>query len=264
MTELTVYQIDAFANAVFKGNPAAVVPLQDWLPDDVLLNMAKEHNQSETAYFVPLPEEKYDYELRWFTTQEEVELCGHATLASSYVIFNELGHAGDTIRFKTRFAGDLAVTRNADLLILDFPAREPETASESAHLASALNIAQKPLAVLRDVSKIYFVYDDAQTILSADPDFKALGSNWVCITAPGTDTDFVSRFFTPGDGHEEDPVTGSTHCTLTPYWAKRLGKTAMTARQLSERGGFLKVELVNDRVKIAGHAVLYSKGRINL
>lgn len=266
MKTLPVYQVDAFTSKIFSGNPAAVVPLEAWLPDDVLLNIAKEHNQSETAFFVPVGDGVHDYELRWFTPAAEIDLCGHATLASSFVIFNELAHGRGDIKFKTRFVGDLSVKRDGAWLELDFPVREPVKMSETPSFLSALNVDAEPIDIVKTPRDWYIVYDSAEAVRNAKPDMDALAKSgtWQCITARGEDCDFVSRFFTASDGMNEDPVTGSTHCALIPYWAKKLGKTEMTARQLSARGGFLKVALVGDRVKIAGQAVLYSKGQIYL
>jgi len=264
--QLSVYQIDAFTKEAFKGNPAAVVPLSAWLPDHVLAAMAREHNQSETAFFVPVEDGAHDFELRWFTPTREIDLCGHATLATSFVIFDQLGFTVDEIRFKTRFVGDLFVRRVGDYLELDFPARIGKPTKDEFNFLSMLNISVKPTAILRTDRDFYFVFEDESLIRNVKPDFHALKQQkiWPCITAPGKDCDFVSRFFTAGDGLDEDPVTGSTHCTLVPYWSERLGKTDMIARQLSERGGTLKVALDGSRVKIAGQAVLYSKGQISL
>lgn len=265
MDILSFYQVDAFTNEVLKGNPASVVPLDAWLPDDVLLNMAKEHNQSETAYFIPIGDGNHDYELRWFTPVLEVDLCGHATLASSWVIFNKLGFKGDVITFKTRFKGDLRVRRDGDWLELDFPNQTPVVQAAPADLVKAMNFPVPPTATLRSPRDWYFIFDDADVVKNLKPNFGALAvrDDWSCVSAPGKDCDFVSRFFTAPDGINEDPVTGSTHCSLVPYWAERLGKTQMLARQISARGGVLKVQLAGDRVKIAGQAVLYSEGNIH-
>ncbi len=262
MNEFLIYQVDAFADAVFKGNPAAVVPLKAWLPDETLLNIARENNLSETAYFVA----KHDgYELRWFTVLGEIDLCGHATLASSYVIFNYCGHGSDVIHFYTRQVGDLYVRRDGDYLTLDFPSR-PVAPIENipADLVRALN-GYQPLEVSmgRDY---YVVYQNEAMIKSINPDFEIIATKLgkrVCITAPGSNgIDFVSRFFCARDSMPEDPVTGSSHCTLVPYWAKRLNKTEFTAAQLSSRGGVLKCRLQGDRVLIAGQCVPYLKGTI--
>ncbi len=266
MTTLTVFQVDAFTDKIFSGNPAAVVPLERWLADDVLLKIAQEHNQSETAFFVPIGDGVHDFELRWFTPADEVDLCGHATLASSFVIFNELGFHAPEIRFKTRFVGDLSVQRNGDWIELNFPSRVPYQAEPDRELVEAMRFTVAPVEVVRTERDWYFVFDTIEQVEAVQPDFMALAKrkDWQCVTARGKDCDFVSRFFTADAGIVEDPVTGSTHCALIPYWAAKLQKTVMTARQLSRRGGFLKVALAGARVNIAGQAVLYSKGQIFL
>ncbi len=258
------FQIDAFTSEVFKGNPAAVMPLNEWLPDDILLKIAKEHNQSETAFFIPLNNNKHDYELRWFTPAAEVDLCGHATLAASFVIFNHLCFNKNVIVFKTRFAGDLFVERKDDWLEMDFPARLPQVATADHNLIEAMRFKTAPLEILKNEREWYFVFENKYQVLDIQPDFMALSqrADWQCITAKGDDCDFVSRFFTANAGIIEDPVTGSTHCSLVPYWSSKLNKNEMTARQLSARGGFLKLGFSGSRVKIAGQAVLYARGGI--
>lgn len=262
--ELPFYQVDAFTDEAFKGNPAAVVPLRSWLSPEVMLKMAQEHNQSETAFFIPATDGDHDFDLTWFTPVDEVDLCGHATLASACVIFNHMGYASNTIRFKTKSAGTLKVTRDGKWLELDFPVRKPERVTDTPDVLALLNIPGEPVEILRTARDWYIVYESADAIRQAAPDMHALAGHkiWQCITAPGDDCDFVSRFFTASGGMNEDPVTGSTHCALVPYWAERLGKTELTARQLSARGGFLRLTLAGDRVKIAGQARLYSKGHV--
>ncbi|MDX1922261.1 MAG: PhzF family phenazine biosynthesis protein [Alphaproteobacteria bacterium] len=261
MTEYNIYQVDAFANAVFKGNPAAVVPLTEWLPDETLLKIAQENNLSETAYFVAKGD---GYELRWFTVLGEIDLCGHATLASSYVIFTYLRHPSDTIHFYTRQVGDLYVRKAGDFLTLDFPARPaPPVDTVPPQLITALN-GNVPQEVYmgRDY---YVVYKDEDIIRAINPDFEIIATKLgrrVCITAPGTTTDFVSRFFCARDSMPDDPVTGSSHCTLVPYWAKRLNKSEFMAAQLSARGGILKCRLEGQRVLIAGQCAPYLVGKI--
>ena len=262
MKEYPIYQIDAFADSVFKGNPAAVVPLKEWLPDETLLNIARENNLSETAYFVTKDD---GYELRWFTVLGEIDLCGHATLATSYVIFNYFNHPSDLIRFYTRQVGDLYVRRDGHFLTLDFPSRPAAPIDNvPAELIEALN-GNIPEAVFlgRDY---YVVYKDEGIIKSINPDFEIIATKLgkrVCITALGNGgIDFVSRFFCARDSMPEDPVTGSSHCTLVPYWASRLNKTEFTAAQLSSRGGILKCRLENDRVFIAGQCAPYLIGKI--
>ena len=263
---LPLYQVDAFTDAVFAGNPAAVVPLEGWLPDAVLQAVAAENNLAETAFFVPDGE---GYDLRWFTPETEVELCGHATLATAHVIFSVLKPGGsDRIRFSTRQAGPLTVTRSpapwgGELLTLDFPARPPEPVEPDPGLLAALG-GPAPQAVL--AARDYLVvYADEAAVRALRPDMAgiaALDRFAVIATAPGRETDFVSRFFAPAHGIPEDPVTGSAHCTLAPYWARRLGRTALTGFQASRRGGRLWCDLRGDRVLISGHAVLYLSGTI--
>jgi PhzF family phenazine biosynthesis protein len=259
---LPLYQIDAFAEGPFTGNPAAVCPLETWLPDAVMQAIAAENNLSETAFFVP---EGEGYRLRWFTPATEVDLCGHATLASAYAIFRFLRPGLQRVVFSTEKAGRLSVTCEGELLALDFPARPPEPCPAPAGLAAALG--REPAAVL--AARDYLaVYDDPDEIAGLRPDFAALARLdrfAVIVTAPGRGgVDFVSRFFAPARGVDEDPVTGSAHCTLVPYWAARLGKTRLSARQLSRRGGTLSCGLDGDRVTIAGHAVLYLTGTIEV
>lgn len=264
---LNAYLIDAFTNQAFGGNPAVVVPMDKWRPDETLLNMAQQHNQSETAYFIPSPTKDFDYHLRWFTPVDEVDLCGHATLASASVIFNQFGCKADTVRFfapKEKYI--LTVRKAGDWLELDFPVRVPQKVEAPSQLLKFLNVPAEPVEILRTERDWYIVYADEDAIRNAQPDMGALAKEkiWQCITAPGKTSDFVSRFFTASGGMSEDPVTGSTHCALIPYWAKRLGKTKMMAEQVSRRGGVLKVELAGDRVKIAGQTRLYAQMIIHL
>jgi len=259
---LPIYQVDAFTDRVFAGNPAAVVPLESWLPDAQLQAIAAENNLAETAYFLRADDV---FELRWFTPAVEVDLCGHATLATAFVISTLLEPGRDRLDFLTRQAGTLTVTRDGDLFTLDFPSRPAEPlASPDPGLVAALG-GPAPLAVLG--SRDYLVvYEDEAAVRALSPDMAALARLdrfAVCVTAPGTDgVDFVSRLFAPAQGIPEDPVTGSTHCTLIPYWAERLGKTTLSARQVSARGGELACELAGDRVRIGGKAVLYLEGSI--
>lgn len=257
--KLDIYQIDAFASRPFEGNPAAVVPLDKWLPDDAMLNIAMENNLAETAYFVP---NGNGYDLRWFTPSVEMDLCGHATLASAYLIFEVLGTSESVLRFQTR-SGQLTVEKKAEKYVLDFPSRPGVTAEAPAGLIDALGGATpKEIYKSRDYM---LVYETEADVLAIKPDFSALmkiDTHAVIVTAKGDSSDFVSRFFAPEVGVPEDPVTGSAHCTLIPYWAERLGKNDLFARQVSQRGGELFCELVGDRVKIGGDAVLYLKGEI--
>jgi predicted PhzF superfamily epimerase YddE/YHI9 len=258
---LPIYQIDAFADCVFAGNPAAVVPLEEWLPDATLQAVAAENNLSETAFFIRQGEK---YALRWFTPTVEVDLCGHATLASAYVVFRFLEPERRRISFETRKSGTLVVWRQGDELAMDFPAWVPRQCEAPSGLAVALG--RNPSEVL--VSRAYLaVYERESDIAAIKPDFAALKrlDNAVIVTAPGSDgVDFVSRFFAPGVGIDEDPVTGGAHCQLIPYWAKRLGKRQLSARQISSRGGALSCAIEGDRVTIAGQAQLYLEGRITL
>jgi PhzF family phenazine biosynthesis protein len=257
---LPIYQIDAFTDRLFSGNPAAVCPLETWLPDATMQAIAAENNLSETAFFV---RERGDYALRWFTPAVEVDLCGHATLASGYVVFRFLEPQREAVRFNTAKAGTLTVQRQGELLAMDFPARPATPAPAPAGLLEALG--GKPREVLRARDHLV-VYDSAAEVAALSPDLAALAKVdcWAAIvTATGEDgVDFVSRFFAPKQGVPEDPVTGSSHTTLMPYWAKRLGKNELEARQLSRRGGALSCTLNGDRVDIAGRAALYLEGTI--
>jgi PhzF family phenazine biosynthesis protein len=258
--KIPIYQIDAFASKLFSGNPAAVVPLDDWIDDKTMLAIAAENNLAETAFFVSGAD---SFDLRWFTPKFEVDLCGHATLASAWVIFNELGYGSDEIRFECK-SGTLYVQRDGDLLSMDFPSWMPEVVPAPDGLIEALGV--EPVEVLK--SRDYLVaYGSEAEIKSINPDFGKLmkiDTLGVCVTSKGDDADFVSRFFAPRAGIPEDPVTGSTHSELTPYWAGKLAKTKLRALQLSERGGELFCEHLGDRVKIAGYAVKYLGGEIEV
>jgi predicted PhzF superfamily epimerase YddE/YHI9 len=257
---LPIYQIDAFTDRLFGGNPAAVCPLQTWLPDATMQSIAAENNLAETAFFVP---DAADFALRWFTPTVEVDLCGHATLAAAHVVFEYLQPQRESVRFQTLKAGTLSVSRRDGVLVMDFPVRPPAPCPPPAGLLAALGGTPREVWKARDH---LVVYDSAAEIAALTPDLGALAAVdcWAAIvTAPGDDdTDFVSRFFAPAQGVPEDPVTGSAHTTLVPYWAKRLGKTALTARQLSRRGGLLHCALRGERVDIAGKAVTYLTGQI--
>jgi PhzF family phenazine biosynthesis protein len=259
--QLSLYQVDAFTDRLFGGNPAAVCPLEHWLPDATLQAIAAENNLAETAFFV---REGGDYALRWFTPTVEVDLCGHATLASAYVIFRGAPDRS-RVTFRTLKAGTLAVSRTGDLLSLDFPARPAEPVAAPTGLAAALGHAPVEVLAARDLMA---VYESAGAVAALAPDFGALATIetfGIIATAPGANgVDFVSRFFAPRQGLNEDPVTGSSHCTLAPYWSKRLGKARLEARQISQRGGKLTCSLAGDRVVIAGRAVLYLEGKINV
>jgi len=254
------FHIDAFTDQQFHGNPAGVCPLDHWLPDEVMQQIAAENKHAETAFFVP---EGDAFRLRWFTPKSEVDLCGHATLATAFVLSNFLNYKRDLIVFETR-SGRLTVEVQGRLLLMDFPARPAEKYPEPAELVQALG--RSPLKVLRARDALV-VFAAEKDILAIEPDFDRLAKLpvlGVIVTAPGDKVDFVSRFFAPGVGVPEDPVTGSSHCTLVPYWAAKLGKTRLHARQLSERGGELFCELAGERVKIGGHAVAYLRGEIEI
>lgn len=255
---LTVYYIDAFANKLFEGNPAAVIPLTSWLSDDVMQALASENNLSETAYFV---ESNGKYQIRWFTPVAEVRLCGHATLASAYVLFNELGYNRDTIRFES-LSGELYVKRNEDEMVLDFPAQPPVKCCAPLALLDALGV--KPIEVLKNEDYIVVIKDE-NDVISIEPLFDRLLEvplRGVIVTAKSNRYDFVARFFGPKLGVNEDPVTGSAYTQLAPYWGASLGKTCMSARQESSRGGDVGLEIVGDRVLISGGAVKYMEGQI--
>ncbi len=257
---IPIYQADAFTNQLFGGNPAAVCPLAEWLPDETMQKIAIENNLAETAFFVKTPT---GYHLRWFTPEYEIDLCGHATLATAHIIFTELGYTGDTILFDTQKAGKLKVTKDGNFYTLDFPSRPPYPAEMPAGLLEGLN-HKMPVHVLR--SRDYFlVYDNEQDIIDMQPNhflLSKIDAVGIIITAPGKNVDFVSRFFAPAAGVPEDPVTGSAHCNLIPYWAEKLGKTQMHAYQLSSRKGELWCEHKGDRVLMSGEAVTYLKGEI--
>lgn len=258
---IPIYQVDAFTDKLFGGNPAAVCPLNEWLPDSTMQQIAVENNLAETAFFVKAGN---GYKLRWFTPEFEIDLCGHATLATAHILFTELGYTGDTILFETVKAGILKVSRNAGKYTLDFPSRPATTAKAPKGLLEAISNKQ-PKEVLR--SRDYMlVYETEEDIIRFEPDHAVLakieGIVGVIVTAPGKEVDFVSRFFAPGAGIPEDPVTGSAHCNLIPYWADKLGKTQLHAFQLSARKGELWCELRGDRVLMSGNAVMYLKGEI--
>ena len=263
MTQFAIplYQIDAFTSQVFAGNPAAVCPLEDWLDDALMQNIARENNLSETAFFVRTGDR---YELRWFTPAVEVDLCGHATLASAYVVFRYLEPARSDVRFDTK-SGELAVARDGEMLCMDFPARPPAPCLMNQTIAEALGAAPRELLAARDYLA---VFESEAEVRALKPDMRrvaALDRFAVIVTAPGSGgVDFVSRFFAPAAGVDEDPVTGSAHCTLTPYWSARLGKKKLHALQVSARGGELWCEDRGGRIAISGRAVRFLEGTIYL
>jgi PhzF family phenazine biosynthesis protein len=255
-----MYQIDAFASRVFAGNPAAVCPLEDWLDDRTMQAIAAENNLAETAFFV---RDGDHYQLRWFTPAVEVDLCGHATLASAHVIFEELEPGRSSVTFATR-SGDLTVTRDGDRLVMDFPSI-PTTPCEAPEALIA-GLGCDPLEVRQGMDYLVVVKDEA-TVRALRPRMEILSeldSRGVIVTAPGDEVDFVSRFFAPAAGIPEDPVTGSAHCALAPYWAARLGKSSLLARQVSARGGEIHCEDAGARVRLAGRAVKFLQGTIYL
>lgn len=258
--KLKLYQIDAFADHVFSGNPAGVCPLSAWLPEATMQAIAAENNVGATAFFV---NNAPGYSLRWFAPAAELPLCGHGTLASAFVIMTELDPDLTEVSFDTQ-SGVLGVTRRRDLFTLDFPCYPPCPAIAPPQLATALGI---PIEAIWMANKYLVLLESEQELRALRPDFSSfdwLDGHDVIVTAPGDDCDFVSRYFAPSHGIAEDPVTGSTHCTLVPFWVGRLGKTRLSARQVSKRGGELLCELKGDRVLISGRCVKYLDGEIIL
>lgn len=257
-----IYQIDAFTGKVFAGNPAAVCPLEEWLPDEVMQNIAMENNLAETAFF---RKEGEEYAIRWFTPKAEVALCGHATLAAAYVLFNYENYMDNTVCFHSKESGCLFVRREGDLLIMNFPADRLKEIPVTADLIACFN--KKPIEAYKGKTDYLLIFPSEKDILLLHPDLESiarLDARGVIASAQGDQTDFVSRFFAPNVGVNEDPVTGSAHTTLTPYWAGRLNKLSLTAFQLSERKGLLKCNYIEDRVEIAGQCAPYLAGEIFL
>jgi PhzF family phenazine biosynthesis protein len=254
-----IYKVDAFADKVFTGNPAGVCPLESWLPSETMKNIAMENNLSETAFYVKTGD---SYHLRWFTPLVEVDLCGHATLATAHVLFNHENHEGDIIRFESR-SGILTVEKNRDLLTLDFPADKAEEIKITKDILDAFS--EKPVKAYRGKSDVMLVYENEEQISNMDFDIKKIAeipARGVIITARGHICDFVSRFFAPQSGVNEDPVTGSAHTLLAPYWSELLGRKELNAVQLSARRGFLKCADLGSRIKISGYAKTYLIGEI--
>jgi PhzF family phenazine biosynthesis protein len=258
--KLPLYQVDAFTGRLFGGNPAAVVLLEDWLPDETLAAIAAENNLAETAFVIPrtgvVP-------LRWFTPAVEVDLCGHATLASAHVLLRYNFPLREMVVFSTR-SGNLSVTRDGDLLNMNFPSRAGKPVEITDALVSALGARPREARMARDLMAVFESEDEVRNLR---PDFQriaALDAFAVIVTAPGDEADFVSRFFAPRAGVPEDPATGSAHCTLIPYWSARIGKARLHARQLSARGGELYCEHRGDRVVIGGRTVEYLRGEITV
>lgn len=260
-TSIPVYQVDAFTDRVFAGNPAAVCPLNEWLDASVMQAIATENNLSETAFFV---HEGDDHAIRWFTPTAEIDLAGHPTLATAHVIFTALDPARDAVTFTTRLGDTLTVKRETGRLTMDFPARAPEPKETLGDVAAALGATPQEVLSARDG---FAVFASQAEVAALAPDMDAVAAldcMGLIATAPGDDCDFVSRFFAPQMGVPEDPVTGSAHCTLIPYWADRLGKTELLARQISKRGGTIHCGHDGARVRIGGQAVTYMAGTINL
>jgi PhzF family phenazine biosynthesis protein len=253
------YEVLAFTNRHFAGNPAGVCVLNEWLPDELLQAIAAENNLPETAFII---EREQYFDLRWLTPTVEVDLCGHATLASAHVIFQHLGRAGEAVRFQSR-SGELKVDRVTDRLVLDFPSQPVSEREPPARLADGLRVQPSVVLKARDYFAVFEREEDVATINPAFEIIAQLNAQGVIVTAPGKDCDFVSRYFAPQVGIPEDPATGSTHCALIPYWSKRLGKRALHARQLSKRGGELFCEDRGERVGIGGNALTYVEGKLH-
>jgi len=259
--QLKRYQVDAFAESIFKGNPAVVCPLDTWLPDSVMQNIAMENNLSETAFYV---KEGEGFRIRWFTPTIEVNLCGHATLATAHVLFNHENFSGKVILFQSK-SGLLEVSRDGETITLDFPADLVTEIPITNDLIEGLHA--KPIKLYKGRTDYMVVLENEEQVRNCNPDFTLLGklpARGIIITARGKEADFVSRFFAPKSGINEDPVTGSAHTTLIPYWAKVLNKTRLSAYQLSARGGKLQCELKGDRVSMGGIGKLFSTGIIYL
>lgn len=259
---LPLFQVDAFTDRLYAGNPAAIVPLSGWLDAARMQAIAAENNLSETAFLVPSSAEDVDFEIRWFTPTSEAGLCGHATLASAFVLFTERGWRGDEVRFSSASGGLAAKRRRNGMIMLDFPVREGVKMPVPEGLEAAIGV---PVREFRKAVMNMAVLDDEAAVRAARPDLdyiRHLDGDGLVITGAGVDCDCASRYFAPHCGIDEDPVTGSAHCTITPYWAARLGKDSIHARQVSARGGELWCRRAEDRVLISGHAKLYMTGVI--
>lgn len=256
-----LYQVDAFTNNVFGGNPAAVCPLAEWIADDLMQNIAMETNLADTAFYVP---NGNGFDIRWFTTKMEVALCGHATLATAHVLFTHENYTGSEIVFNSK-SGELKVAKNGDWYTLDFPADTLTETEITTELTAGFNYS--PIKAYKGKTDYILVFDSEDQIKTMQPDFDKIAKvdcRGIIVTAKGNEVDFVSRFFGPQSGLTEDPVTGSAHTSLTPYWAQVLGKTEFTAKQLSARGGFLKCKLNNSRVLISGQAKTFMQGELEI
>ena len=260
--KIKLYQIDAFARDIFSGNPAAVCPLDQWLPDELMQKIAMENNQAETAFFVKNGER---FDIRWFTPAVEVDLCGHATLASAAVLFFHEEYPGNEITFFSSRSGILSVSRNDGMLTLDFPTDRYDRADMSPQIIACFD--RQPLEAYRGKTDYMLVFNNEEAIARISPDFAAISkikARGLIVTAPGNEVDFVSRFFAPQSGINEDPATGSAHTTLIPYWAQKTGRNELSAIQLSARKGFLACAYHDDRVKISGRTKTYLQGEITI
>ncbi len=258
--KINVYQVDAFANKTFEGNPAAICPIGEWLPEELMQTIAAENNLTGTAFFVPNED---GYDLRWFTPSTEVDLCGHATLAAAYVLFEDLGYEGDEIRFGTK-TGGLSVTRSGEFLRMNFPAQPPAPFELPLQVVEAFGTTPEDCLKYAD---IIAVFPSEELVRAADPDMgllEQLDCRGIIITVEARDYDFLARWFGPRTGIKEDAVTGSAFTQLVPYWANRLGSNRLKAKQVSQRGGEVSCELVGDRVYISGKAVMYMRGVIEI
>ena len=255
-----IYQVDAFTNRIFSGNPACVVPLKNWLPDKILLEIAKENAVAETAYFI---DKGNEIQLRWFTPDMEIDLCGHATLASAYVLFNELGYNKDTVRFES-LSGGLCVSRQGKGIVLDFPSQPPEECEAPKQLLDGLGV--DPVEILSSEDYLVVLRNE-NAVECLDPlydELKKVPLRGIIVTAKSNEFDFITRFFAPKHGVNEDPVTGSAFTQLAPYWANKLGKSKLVAKQISARGGKVSCEVAGERVLIFGNAVKYMEGQISI
>jgi len=260
--KIKIYQLDSFTDKIFSGNPAAVCPLDEWLPDELMQKIAMENNLAETAFFV-----KHDgqFDIRWFTPSVEVDLCGHETLASAAVLYDYEKYEGEMITFFSSRSGKLTVSRSGDLLTLDFPSDKFERVDLSPQLIACFN--SQPVEAYKGKTDFMLVFNNEEEVRKLVPDLPAISkikARGIIVTAPGAEVDFVSRFFAPQSGVDEDPATGSAHTTLTPYWAQKTGKSELLAIQLSARKGFLKCAYHGDRVKISGQVKTYLQGEITV
>jgi len=264
MKKINIYQVDAFTDKIFSGNPAAVCMLDSWISDDLMQSIGNENNLAETAFVVPKGE---DFEIRWFTPTVEVDLCGHATLASAFVLFNIYNYPSSLIQFHSPRSGLLTVEKNGDMLFLNFPTDKLETLQDDENLNIEKCIGIKPLELYKGKTDYMALIDNENSLQNLQPnliEISKLKARGLIVTAKGNDVDFVSRFFAPQDGINEDHVTGSAHTSLLPLWSKKMGKNKFIARQISKRGGQLVCEFKNDRCLIGGKARLFLTGELTL